>query len=87
MLTADVQPISVDDHVVEPPNVFVDHVDPKYRDRAPRIVERDRAQGWLWEDRFYPMIFQGNAHTRPSQRWSPSQIRCSASRTSCIGVR
>jgi predicted TIM-barrel fold metal-dependent hydrolase len=64
VLTSDVQPISVDDHVVEPPNVFVDHVDPKYRDRAPRIVERDHAQGWLWEDRFYPMIFQGNAHTR-----------------------
>ena len=57
-------PISVDDHVVEPAHVFVDHIDPKFRDRAPRIVERDGAQGWLWEDRFYPLLFQGNAQTR-----------------------
>ena len=55
------KPISVDDHVVEPAHVFVDHIDPKFRDRAPRIVERDGAEGWLWEDRFYPLLFQGNA--------------------------
>ena len=35
MLRDDVQPISVDDHVVEPPHVFVDHIDPNFRDRAP----------------------------------------------------
>ena len=65
MLPADTKLISVDDHVVEPPNVFVDHIDPRHRDRAPRIVERDGGvQGWLWEDRFYPMNFVGNAHTR-----------------------
>ena len=64
MLRDDVQPISVDDHVVEPAHVFVDHIDPKFRDRAPRIVDRDGAQGWLWEDRFYPLSFQGNANTR-----------------------
>ena len=23
-----------------------------------------RRQGWLWEDRFYPLLFQGNAQTR-----------------------
>ena len=64
MLRADVQAISVDDHVIEPPHVFVDHIEPKFRDRAPRIVERDGAEGWLWEDRFYPLTFQGNAQTR-----------------------
>ena len=64
MLRDDVQAISVDDHVVEPAHVFVDHIDPKFRDRAPRIIERDGAEGWLWEDRFYPLMFQGNAATR-----------------------
>ncbi len=63
-LPEDTRLISVDDHVVEAPHVFVDHIDPKYRDRAPRIVERDHWQGWLWEDRFYPLSFQGNIHTR-----------------------
>jgi predicted TIM-barrel fold metal-dependent hydrolase len=64
MLRDDVQPISVDDHVVEPPHVFTDHIEPRFRDRAPRIVDRDRVQGWLWEDRFYPLSFQGNPQTR-----------------------
>lgn len=30
--------ISADGHVCEPPNCYVDHIDPKYRDTAPRIV-------------------------------------------------
>ena len=63
-LPEDTRLISVDDHVVEAPHVFVDHIDPRYRDQAPRIVERDDWQGWLWEDRFYPLSFQGNIHTR-----------------------
>ena len=64
MLRDDVQAISVDDHVIEPAHVFVDHIEPKFRDRAPRIVEQEDAQGWLWEDRFYPLTFQGNPQTR-----------------------
>ncbi len=68
MLRDDVQPISVDDHVIEPAHVFADHIEPKFRDRAPRIVERDGDQGWLWEDRFYPLLFQGNAATRKFRR-------------------
>ena len=64
MLRDDVQPVSVDDHVIEPAHVFAEHIAPKFRDRAPRIVERGTEQGWLWEDRFYPLLFQGNAATR-----------------------
>ena len=33
--------ISADGHVCEPPNCYVDFIDPKYRDDAPRIVEQD----------------------------------------------
>ena len=65
MLTADTKLISVDDHVIEPAGVFADHIAPRYRDQAPRIVEPEPGvQGWEWEGRFYPLSFQGNAHTR-----------------------
>jgi predicted TIM-barrel fold metal-dependent hydrolase len=65
VLPSDTKLVSVDDHVVEPPHVFVDHIAPKYRAEAPRIVEREEGrQGWEWEGRFYPMSFQGNVHTR-----------------------
>jgi predicted TIM-barrel fold metal-dependent hydrolase len=64
MLRDNVQPISVDDHVIEPRDLFAKHIDPKYREHAPRIVDRDGVEGWLWEDRFYPLSFQGNEQTR-----------------------
>src|SRR5438045_9302251 len=65
MLTADTKLVSVDDHVIEPPGVFFDHIAPRYRDQAPRIVEPEPGvQGWEWEGRFYPLLFQGNANTR-----------------------
>jgi len=65
VLTADTKLISVDDHVIEPPGVFADHIARRYRDQAPRIVEPEPGvQGWEWEGRFYPLQFQGNAHTR-----------------------
>ncbi|MEL0082474.1 MAG: amidohydrolase family protein [Gammaproteobacteria bacterium] len=30
--------ISADSHIVEPPNCYVDHIEPKYRDVAPRVI-------------------------------------------------
>jgi len=33
------KPISSDSHITEPPNCYVDFIDPKYRDRAPHIVD------------------------------------------------
>ena len=42
MLRDDVQMISVDDHVIEPAHVFAEHIDPKFRDRAPKIVDLER---------------------------------------------
>jgi len=43
--------ISVDDHVVEPPNVWIDRVPAKYRDVAPHVVtEDDGSEVWVYED-------------------------------------
>ena len=33
--------ISADGHVCEPANCYVDYIDPKYRDDAPRIVRQN----------------------------------------------
>jgi predicted TIM-barrel fold metal-dependent hydrolase len=65
VLTDDMQLISVDDHVVEPPNVWTDRLPAKYREAGPHIVEREgRVQGWLYEDEFTPLALQGNVNTR-----------------------
>ena len=59
MLRDDVQAISVDDHVIEPAHVFVDHIDPKFRDRAPRIVERDGDRGLALGRPLLPAVVPG----------------------------
>src|SRR4051812_11514061 len=35
------RPISADSHVMEPPNLYVDYVDPKFRERAPKMVREE----------------------------------------------
>ena len=43
--------VSVDDHVVEPPNVWSDRVPAKYRDVAPHVVtDVDGSEVWVYED-------------------------------------
>ena len=31
--------ISADSHITEPPNAYIDFIDPAYRDRAPKMVD------------------------------------------------
>ena len=33
--------MSADSHVTEPPHCYIDRIDPKYRERAPRVVRQD----------------------------------------------
>ncbi len=50
--------ISIDDHVIEPPDVFERHMPEKYRDRAPRLVHEADPDGGPGVDRW---IFQGES--------------------------
>jgi predicted TIM-barrel fold metal-dependent hydrolase len=48
--------IDVDGHVWEPDEVWTEHLDPKFLDRRPRIVEDDRhTTRYLLEDRLMPV--------------------------------
>jgi predicted TIM-barrel fold metal-dependent hydrolase len=39
--------ISADNHILEPPNLFIDRVPARYRDQAPRLVRgKDGGDGW-----------------------------------------
>ncbi len=42
--------LSIDDHTVEPPDMFERHVPAKYKDRAPRMVRNEQGfEQWLFE--------------------------------------
>ena len=49
--------ISVDDHVVEPPETFSGRVARRYQEEAPRVVElHDGSQAWRWNGEFLPNV-------------------------------
>jgi predicted TIM-barrel fold metal-dependent hydrolase len=50
MLPSGTRLMSADDHVIEPPDLWIDRVPAKYRDACPRIVEVDGRQAWRYED-------------------------------------
>lgn len=63
--------ISADSHIVEPPNCYVDFIDPKYRAVAPRVVrhESGRDQYLIKDlDRTVPLAFIDGAGIKPSVR-------------------
>ena len=43
--------ISVDDHVIEPPNVWVDRLPHKFRDSGPHVIEAEGREYWVYEGR------------------------------------
>jgi len=41
--------VSVDDHIIEPPDLFADHLPAKYLDRAPKLVRNDEGNDvWVF---------------------------------------
>ncbi|MFT5391055.1 MAG: putative TIM-barrel fold metal-dependent hydrolase [Gammaproteobacteria bacterium] len=63
--------ISADSHIVEPPNCYVDFIEPKFRDRAPRVVRHDSGRDqFIIEgmDSSVPFGFIDGAGIKPSER-------------------
>lgn len=49
--------ISVDDHIVEPPDTFQGRVPRKLADRAPRVIETDTGgQTWMYDGQSLPNV-------------------------------
>ena len=49
--------ISVDDHIVEPPDMFKNHLAKKYLDEAPRLVHNpDGSDTWQFRDVVIPNV-------------------------------
>src|SRR6478736_5980028 len=62
--------VSVDDHVVEPPDVFEHHLPAKYKDMAPRIEHRaDGTDAWKFLDFHIPNVGLNAVAGRPPEEF------------------
>jgi predicted TIM-barrel fold metal-dependent hydrolase len=62
--------ISADDHVVEPPDTFEGRVEQRFAERAPRIVEREGAQYWVFDGAEFPNVGFNAVVGRPVDEYS-----------------
>lgn len=78
--------ISVDDHIVEPPDLFDGVAPARFADRMPRMVERDGINVWLYEDRAIPNIGLNAVAGRPREEYGMEPTALSQLRKGCYDV-
>ncbi|MFC4295821.1 amidohydrolase family protein [Novosphingobium tardum] len=76
--------ISVDDHAVEPPEAFVRHYPEGKKDRAPRIIDKNGQDVWLWNDKVYPTIGLNAVVGRPRSEYGMEPTRFEQLRPGCF---
>ncbi len=75
--------ISVDDHVLEPANVWVDRVAAKDRDRAPHMVVEGDMEFWVYDGKRYPSSGLSACAGKSKEEFSPEPVTYAEMRPGC----
>jgi predicted TIM-barrel fold metal-dependent hydrolase len=79
--------VSVDDHVVEPPDMFEAHLPEKWRDIAPRMVTRDDGTDvWLYEGKEIVNIGLNAVAGRPPDEYGMEPTALHEMRAGCYDI-
>ena len=79
--------ISVDDHIVEPPDMFKNHLPKKYIDDAPRFVHNpDGSDAWQFRDVVIPNIGLNAVAGRPKEEYGIEPQGLDEMRPGCYDV-
>jgi predicted TIM-barrel fold metal-dependent hydrolase len=74
--------ISVDDHILEPPNLWVDRVPAKDRDRAPHMIN-DGGEIWVYDGKRHPTSGLSAVVGKSKEEFSPEPVPYSEMREGC----
>jgi predicted TIM-barrel fold metal-dependent hydrolase len=67
--------ISVDDHIVEPPDTFTRHMPSTFAERAPRVVTKDNGtEAWLYDGVEIPNIGLNAVAGKPPREYSREPV-------------
>jgi predicted TIM-barrel fold metal-dependent hydrolase len=78
--------VSVDDHVVEPPTLFDNHLPAKWRDAAPKSVHRDGIDVWEFEGNVIPNIGLNAVAGRPPEEYNIEPTSYEMIRAGCYDI-
>jgi len=80
--------ISVDDHLIEPPDLFEGRMPARLAEEAPRVIEtEDGNQAWLFEGQLYPNVGLNAVAGRPKDQWSMEPARFDQMRPGCFDIK
>ena len=75
--------ISVDDHVLEPPHVWVERVPAKDRERAPHMEVIDGLDYWVYDGKRVPSLGLSAVAGKSKEEFSPEPVSYSEMRPGC----
>lgn len=79
--------ISVDDHVVEPPHVFKEHLPPSLRERGPQLIETPEGhQVWQFENEIYTQVGMNAVAGRRKETVELEPFRFEQMRPGCYDI-
>ncbi len=79
--------VSVDDHVVEPPDMFDQHLAAKFKDVAPRVVRTDSGDDvWLYEGQELPNIGLNAVAGKPPEEYGIEPTSFGEMRPGCWDI-
>ena len=79
--------VSVDDHVVEPPTMFDNHLPDKWKGQAPKSVKKaDGIDVWVYEGGEIPNIGLNAVAGRPPEEYNIEPTRYDEIRTGCYDI-
>jgi predicted TIM-barrel fold metal-dependent hydrolase len=62
--------LSIDDHTIEPPDIFDEHLPAKYRDRAPKLLRDEQGfDHWVFEGKDVATVGLNAVVSWPKQEW------------------
>ena len=80
--------ISVDDHILEPPNLWVDRVASKDRDRAPHMEVDDSGMDvWVYDGKRMPSSGLSAVVGKSKEEFSPEPLNYSEMRPGCYDAK
>src|ERR1700733_6941671 len=79
--------VSVDDHVVEPPDLFKNHLPAKYADLAPKFITRDDGtNAWLYEGQELSNVALNAVAGRPPEEYGMEPTAFTDIRPGCYDI-